>query len=106
MRVIPVDVYPLKEQYQHDSLAEAIAGAMHYPLQPKARSDTTRLQGAALIDACWTDTDFVLRFSDGKFLHIYIDGEELNWNLVDTAPALDESIIERVGAAAVLCRWR
>jgi len=104
MRVIPVDVYPLTQTY--DSFRAAVEGARSHPLQAKARTDTAKLSGASLIDACWTDTDFVLRLSSGLLLGVYVQGEKVTWEVADALPGLDESAVERVGSSPVLCRWR
>ncbi len=62
MEAIPVDVYPLERSYR--SAEAAIKGAMSNPRQPKARADSEELVGATIVDAHWTDTDFVIRFSN------------------------------------------
>jgi hypothetical protein len=103
MRVIPVTTYPLKATY--DSFAAAIAAAKADPLQPKAQSDSARLARAMVVDARWTDTDFVIEFSNTLFLHVYVHGEEVDWNVADTPPALDVSAVERAGDPAVMIRW-
>jgi hypothetical protein len=104
MRVIPVDVYPLKRAY--DSFAAAIIGAERHPFQPKARADTAKLAGAVVVDACWTDTDFIVRFSNGLYLQVFAEREQIRWEVTDAPPNLSEFDVERVGASVVTCRWR
>lgn len=109
MRVIPVDVYPIGREY--DTFEAAIAGANGNPLQPKARADSARLAGTTVVDACWTDTDFVIRFSNGQFLHIYVRSGAMHcgsveWQVRETPPVMDEKEIQRVGAEPVIHRWR
>ena len=103
MRVITCQSYPFEATYE--SPAAAIAGGKNHKLQPKARADTKALAGSRVIDACWTANDFVLRFSNGKLLHVFLIGKRVAWETRDTPPDLEESDIERVGAEAVICRW-
>jgi hypothetical protein len=103
VRVIPVEPYLVRDTYA--SFEGAIAGALRHPLQAQAKADTAALFGACVADAWWTDTDCVVQFSNGRFLHVWADGEVARWAVTATPPALDEAAVERIGAPAVLCRW-
>jgi hypothetical protein len=102
VRFVAVDSYPLCESY--DSFEGAIAGALNAPLQSKAKADTERLLGSQVADACWTDTECVIRFSNGIFLHISVEAETLSWQLADVQPTLSDTV-ESIGAPAVTLRW-
>jgi hypothetical protein len=104
MRIIPVESFPPPEGY--DTIDAAIAGAMKHPRQSQAVSDTSRLRGAAIVDACWTDTDFVIRFSNGRLLHVFVSGQIVDWRVTESMPDVDDSQFERVGAEPVTLRWR
>jgi hypothetical protein len=102
VRIIPVEPYPLQDTYA--TFEGAIAGALRHPLQALAQADTAAFFGASVADAWWTDTDYVVQFSNGRLLHIWADGEVARWTVTHTAPTLDAAM-ERIGAPAVLCRW-
>jgi hypothetical protein len=103
MRVITCESYPFEATYKNPE--SAIAGGRNHPLQPKARADTEILAGSCIIDAFWTDTNFVLQFSNGKLLHVFLYGNRVAWEISDTPPTLVETALERIGADAVICRW-
>ena len=104
MRVISVDFYPLQVYYTPE---EAIRRAKGHPLQGLARDHTKRLAGAEIADAWWTDTDFVIRFSGERYLHISVskEGTGVTWQLVDVSPPLDPSVMERIGSPPIVVRW-
>ena len=103
MRIIPVEPYPLREVYS--SFEEGIAGALRDPLQPQAQADTAKLLGARVADAWWTDSDCVIRFSNERLLHIWVVGPVVRWVVLDTTPELPGTVVERIGAPAIICRW-
>ena len=103
MRVIPVEPYPVQDAYP--GFEGAIAGALRHPLQSQARADTLAFLGARVADAWWTDTDCVIRFSNERLLHIWVDGHMVRWGVADTSPELSGAVVERIGAPAVICRW-
>jgi|GEM_PF-6097125 len=103
MRTILVDPYPIRETYT--SFREAIVGVRNDPLQSKAKADAAKLLGSRVENACWTDTNCVVQFSNGLFLHIWVDGETLSWLVTETPPALDENASERIGAPGVMLSW-
>jgi hypothetical protein len=98
MRVIHVEFFPSKG---YDSPAECIEAALRHPLQAKARADTAKLVGTFVVDAYWTDTDHVIRFSNGLLLHVFLTGKEVDWAVTDQPPLLDEKEVECIGAPPV-----
>ena len=60
-----------------------------------------------MLDAWWTDTDFVFRFSNDRFLHIFVTeaSPAVAWQLDTTPPLLPECALERIGSPPVLIRW-
>jgi hypothetical protein len=103
MRVVTFQPYPFEATYF--SFEACLAGAMNHPLQPKAREDTEALAASRLVDAYWTDTDFVFQFSIGKCLHVFLREKRVAWEVSDTLPELESSNPEHVGSNPVLCRW-
>ena len=103
MRIIPIDFYPLMKTYK--SPEAAIEGAEDNPLQPRARADSMKLAGSTIVDAYWTDSDFVIRFSNERFLHIWACPGNAGWEVAETRPALDETKVRHVGAEPVTIRW-
>jgi hypothetical protein len=109
MRIMPVDAYPLKKEY--GSPKAAMEGAKNNPLQPIARTDAEELLGTTIVDAYWTDTDFVIRFSNQRFLHIRVALDacqlgDVRWEVLEAPPAIRENELQRVGAEPVIHRWR
>ena len=104
MRTIFVETYPLKKTYK--TAEAAIEGAKSNPLQPKARADSERLSGTTVVDVCWTDTHFVIRFSNERFLHIWACPEEVRWEVIEHPPAVTENEVQRVGAEPIVYRWQ
>ncbi len=103
MRVIPVEPYSVQETFP--SFEGAIAGALRHPLQPQAQSDTAALLKARVADTWWTDTDFVVQFSNERLLHVWANDQVARWSVTYSPPVLDGAAVERIGAPAVLCRW-
>jgi len=103
MQVIPVRPYPIKG---HPTAAAAIAATQRHPLQARARADPERLGGSDIIDATWTDEEFVIRFAHGLYLRIFVDGESVDWRLEQATRPWYEGVAERVGAVPVICRWQ
>jgi len=103
MQAIPIAGYPLERTYR--TAKAAIEGAKNNPRQPKARADSARLAGATVVDACWTDTEFIVRFSNAMFLHIWVYPGQVQWKITDTQPDIAGSQVQRVGAAPMIFRW-
>ncbi len=98
----PIQVRPCVRGRAFDSVEAAVRHTFSHPLQPNARRDAERLQGAALVDARWTDSEWWLRFDCGLTLHAWAAPDAVRWSL---DPAADEPAggsIQRVGAAPVV----
>jgi len=102
MTSIPVRPYPFERTY--DSFEAAIAGAERHPLQPKARSDTRWLLGASIAEAFWTDAEFVLGFSNGRWLHVFLHRSRVRWGVTETEPRLGDPV-QRIGSPPVVLDW-
>ena len=98
---IPVEPYPLSKTYR--SLGSAIRGSNIHPRQRQSLSDTEQLAGASLANAWWSDSDFVLSFSCGQYLHIYVKALEVGWKLLETKPAIVAP--RTIGATPLTLRW-
>ena len=103
MTPIPIKTYPLERTYS--SAEAAIAGAKAHPLQTQAKADSKRLEGTRLLDGYWTFKDFVLQFSNAKWLHIFTERSRVRWRVTETAPVFDEAVVEQVGAPPVVIAW-
>ena len=102
-RIIPVRPGPPPRSY--DSFEEAIRGAENHPDQEKARTDTKAFHGCTIVDAWWTDTDHVIRFSNQMLLHIWAGDVAVAWNVTEVQPQVDDSEVERVGSAPIILRF-
>lgn len=104
MRTVPVDSYPVVPTF--NSVAAAIRHAKAYPPLAQAQADEQQLLGADIVDGFWTDTEFAIRFSNNRFLHIWVEPEiaahNLSWSVLEVEPRLQAGEIGRVGAATVL----
>ena len=73
--------------------------------QPAAAQSAGRFRRTGwghLVDAHWTDTDFVIRFSNTRLLHIWACPGQVRWQIVDTPPEIAENRVRRVGAASAI----
>jgi hypothetical protein len=103
MRLIPVKSYPPSATF--DSFSAAIGGAHRHPFQPRAIETTQRLAGTTFADACWTDDEFFVRFSNELFLQISVCSKSVHWSLTSALQATSERQVERVGAEPVMLAW-
>jgi hypothetical protein len=103
VREIPVEPYPVHKTYS--TFEGAIVGALRHPLQPQAQADTASLLKASVADTWWTDTDCVIEFSNDRWLHMWVDGQVVRWEVTGIPPVLAGAAVERIGAPAILCRW-
>jgi hypothetical protein len=102
MKSIPVDGHPFERTY--DSPEAAIAEADNHPLQSKARSDGLHLLGAILVDSYWTNSEFALGFSNGQWLHVFLDNHRVRWALGETKPCI-LGTVEQVGSPPLKLDW-
>lgn len=98
---IPVEPFPISKTY--NSPWAAVAGAHRHPLQKQALSDTERLAGSSLVDASWSESDFVMTFSNGRFLHVYLEGSELRWQVLGSKPCIEVPLT--IGAPPKKLLW-
>ena len=107
MREIAVDVYPVTPTFS--SAEAAIAHAKSYPPLIKAKADEKLVRDAQMVDAFWTDADFVIRFSNGRFLHVFVNPKEarmnVEWRLLDNQPITIDEELGRVGSPAVVLNF-
>ena len=101
MDPIPVEPFPFLKTY--DSFRAAIDGANRHPLQQQAVSDTERLAGSSLANAWWSDSEFLLVFSSGQNLLVYLQSPEVQWKLYDSKPSV--TLPHTIGATPQTLRW-
>ena len=100
--VIPVSA--LLPSRTYDTPEAAIRGAYGHPLQPKAREDGARLIGAAVADAWWTEAEHAVAFSNGLFLHVRAEADEVAWTMTESPPVLPGEV-GRIGSPPVVLDW-
>jgi len=100
-RTIPVDSEPPSPTFT--TFEEAIRFV--HPLVPKAKADAARLAHTTIEDGFWTDQEFVLRFSNGVFLHVIVEDKSEGWRLTEQEPVLHVSPVERIGSPPVSLIW-
>ena len=93
---IPVELTDDNPGY--DSFEAAVAAAKNDPLQPKARRDAAAFSGRIFVDA-WGDAhQWVLEFSGGLWLRVYIEGTRVAWAVEHARP-------QGAAAAPVVLEW-
>lgn len=102
MKPIRVHAHPPERTYK--TAEAAIAGARNHPLQPQATSDAALLAESTLVDAFWTCSEHVLRFSNGRWLHVFLDDRRVRWSVSEAEPSID-GLIARVGSPPVVLDW-
>ena len=100
-RTIPVDSEPPSPTFR---TAEEAIRYVH-PLAPKAKADAALLANTTIEDGFWTDQDFALHFSNGLFLHVFVEDKTEGWRLMEQEPVLRASPVERIGSAPVSLNW-
>jgi hypothetical protein len=107
MRIIPVDPYPIRPAFA--SFEAAIRHAKTYAPLARATAEEQQLLDALIIDGFWTDTDFVIRFSNGRFLHVWVapaaNSSAVDWRVLEAEPQLRAEAVGRVGSAADLIEF-
>ncbi len=104
MNPIPVKSHPFRQTF--DSFEHAVRHAMNHPLRPKAEADTDRLLETTLVDSYWSFNEFVLGFSNGQWLHIFVSESEVRWQLQDSQPLLFTEPQFRIGAQPIQLDWK
>jgi len=104
MESIPVKSHPYRQTF--DSVEHAVRHAMSHPLQSRAASDAERLADTRLIDGYWSFSDFILGFSNKQWLHIFVSGTEVRWQLLDSqsVPSVEPEF--RIGAPPIQLDWQ
>lgn len=100
-RTIPVYSEPPSPTFR--TAEEAICYV--HPLAPKAKVDAVRLANTTIDDGFWSDQEFVLRFSNGVFLHVSVEDMAEGWMLTEQEPFLQVRLIERIGSPPVSLSW-
>jgi hypothetical protein len=63
------------------------------------------LQGVAITGGYWTDRDFVIACSTGRFLHISAGEADVAWEVIAAAPTLVDHPIQQIGAPPEMLEW-
>ena len=69
-----------------DTAEEAVAAAKNDPSQPSARRDAEAFAGRTFVDAWGDPTEWVLEFSGGLWLRVFIDGTRVAWAVERVKP--------------------
>ncbi len=104
MKPIPVKPHPYRQAF--DSIEHTVRYAMGHPLQSKAAADAEKLGDTTLVDGCWSFKDFILGFSNSQWLHIFVSGTEVRWQLFDSQPVLSAEPQFRIGAPPIQLDWQ
>jgi hypothetical protein len=95
--MIPVELPSDTSGY--DTPEAAIAAAWNHPSQPKARHDAAAFSGRTFVDAWGDATEWVLEFSGGLWLRVFVDGTRVAWSVEHVKP-------QRIpGAAPIVVEW-
>ena len=84
MSMIPVELVDESEGY--DTPEAAIAAAKADPLQPKAQRDATAFAGRTFAGAWRDDGQWVLEFSGGLWLRVFVQGTRVAWAVEHVRP--------------------
>jgi hypothetical protein len=82
--MIPVE--PAERITGHDTPEAAIAAAKADPLQPKAREDATAFAGRTFVDGWHAADEWVLEFSGGVWLRVFIENARVAWAVARVRP--------------------
>jgi hypothetical protein len=107
MREISVGSYPFEPTFK--TAAAAIAHAKSYGPLVRAKADYQSIMGSQMVDAFWTDEVFVIRFSNQKYLHVFVDPKErrqnVQWRMMDNEPVVPGVNFRKVGAPAIVLNF-
>jgi hypothetical protein len=101
---IPIANDPISPTFRTPD--EAIRFAESYPPLAVARADAVRLANTTIVDGYWTNDEFAIAFSNGLFLHVFLDADAVAWKVCDVAPTLRSTPILRIGSPSVVFRWQ
>jgi hypothetical protein len=100
---IRVRPYPLARTF--DTIEAAVAHAMSHPRLPEARRDAARLKDSVFVDACWTLSEWVIRFDCDLSLCVWVEHADVRWALRPSSTVLVGEEFQRVGSAPVMLDW-
>ncbi len=103
MEVIKVRTYLPPANFK--SIEAAVAHAMSHPKLPLARSDAARLKGSVFTDACWTLSEWIIRFDCDLSLRIWIEHTEVCWLVQPSHDVLASDEFRRVGSPPITLKW-
>lgn len=104
MEPIPVKPHPFRQTF--DSFEHAITHAMSHPLRSMVDADAGRLRDTTLAGGFWSFSDFILEFSNNHWLHIFVSGTEVRWQLLESQPVLSAEPQFRIGAPPIQLDWQ
>jgi len=107
MRTLAVHSSPIAPTFS--SADAAIQHSKSYSRSAKARADEGLVTGCEITDAYWSDTDFVIRFSNDRFLHLFVAAEQsemsVKWGILERDPVLPGVALEYIGSAPVALQF-
>ncbi len=103
MNIIPVS--RRKEIVGYSTPEEAIKAAFNHPLKDRLKSDIAKLKGTKITDGYWTDNDYIIKFSNNLWIHVYSEDDIVKWSISKTKPILDKDKIEGIGASPLRLSW-
>ncbi|MBN1600078.1 MAG: hypothetical protein JW915_00650 [Chitinispirillaceae bacterium] len=100
-----ISVSRRKEITGYSTPEEAINAAVNHSLKDRLKSDTAKLEGTKITDGYWTDNDFIIKFSNNLWIHVYSENDIVKWTISETKPILEKDRIEGIGAAPMRLSW-
>ncbi len=104
MQVIPVEAYGFGPTFS--SIEASVRHALKYAPLARAKADAALFRDSEIIDGFWTDTEWVLRFSNGRFLHVAVEAGRssgaVTWRVLEREPVVHASDVQRVGSEPVI----
>jgi hypothetical protein len=102
MQPIRVKPYPIRG---FATPKQAIAHAKAHSEMSNARDGAARLEGSVFIDACWTLSDWILRFDCELSLCVSVEETEVCWRIEPSHLVPIGEDFSRVGAPPVVLDW-
>jgi hypothetical protein len=103
MNVIPVSTR--KKIIGYSTPEEAINATLNHPLNNRLKSDTAKLKGTKITEGYWTDNDFIIKFSNNLWIHVYSEDDIVKWTISELKPILEKDKIEGIGASPLSLSW-
>ena len=89
--MIAIPVTP-KRFRTFDTAAEAFSRPMTHPLRPKLDGYIEALAGTQLLDAKWSETQFLFHFSNGLSLDVTLDEHDICWSLEESSQRISTEL--------------